>query len=168
MFELDYRIIKNEYDDFIGQNGFFQIKCNEQKYGEIYPKELELVMDKVSLYDWFERLARVIECLQTRNYVVLSDVESYNTWIEFCRNNEDVIVSIVKADKEEGSRDIEFNLKAPITGEWDKQVICYNQLKTEIMEKLKGYIEYVSRNNKEIPEVKKMKEVLKHIQEYNF
>ena len=49
MFELYYRVVHSEYDDFVGQNGFFQIKCNECKYGEIYPKELETVMDKVSL-----------------------------------------------------------------------------------------------------------------------
>ena len=55
----------------------FQIKCNECKYGEIYPKELETVMDKVSLYDWFERLARVIKYLSLKDYVALSDVESY-------------------------------------------------------------------------------------------
>ena len=38
MFQLDYRIVHSEYDDFIGQNGFLQIKCNECKYGEIYPR----------------------------------------------------------------------------------------------------------------------------------
>lgn len=79
MFELYYRVVHSEYDDFVGQNGFFQIKCNECKYGEIYPKELETVMDKVSLYDWFERLARVIKYLSLKDYVALSDVESYNT-----------------------------------------------------------------------------------------
>ena len=79
MFELNYRIVHSEYDDFIGQNGFFQIKCNECIYGEIYPKELETIMDKVSLYDWFERLARVIKYLMTKDYVAISDVESYIT-----------------------------------------------------------------------------------------
>ena len=105
MFELYYRVVHSEYDDFVGQNGFFQIKCNECKYGEIYPKELETVMDKVSLYDWFERLARVIKYLSLKDYVALSDVESYNTWIEFRKTNEEVMVSIVKAEKEEGSHD---------------------------------------------------------------
>ena len=28
MFELYYRVVHSEYDDFVGQNGFFQIKCN--------------------------------------------------------------------------------------------------------------------------------------------
>ena len=71
MFELYYRVVHSEYDDFVGQNVFFQIKCNECKYGEIYPKELETVMDKVSLYDWFERLARVIKYLSLKDYVAL-------------------------------------------------------------------------------------------------
>lgn len=83
MFTLDYRIVHSEYDDFIGENGFLQIKCNECKYGEMYPKELETIMDKVSLYDWFDRLVRVVKNLLTKDYVALSDVESYNTWIEF-------------------------------------------------------------------------------------
>lgn len=161
MFELDYRIVHDEYDDFVGQNGFLQIRCNECKYGEIYPKELEMVMDKISLYDWFERLARVIKYLMTKDYVVLSDVESYNTWIEFRRKNEEVIVSIVKAEKEEGSHDIEFNLKESIAGEWEKQVICYSELKTEIIEKLREYVEVITTCNPENPEIEKIGEILK-------
>ena len=76
MFKINYRIVANEYDDFIGQNGFFQINCNGYDYGEIYPKEIEEVMEKTSLYDWFERLTRVVKNLETKEYVVLSDVES--------------------------------------------------------------------------------------------
>lgn len=40
MFELDYRIVQCEYDDFYGENGFIQMKYNGCSYGEIYPKEL--------------------------------------------------------------------------------------------------------------------------------
>lgn len=161
MFELTYKIVHSEYDDFVGQNGFLQIKCNECKYGEIYPKELEMIMDKVSLYDWFERLVRVVRYLTTKDYVALSDVESYNTWIEFHRKKEDVIISIVKAEKEQGSHDIEFNLKEPIAGEWQKQVIYYRQLKAEIIEKTREYVEFITYNNTENLKVDKMKETLK-------
>lgn len=49
MFELDYRVVLNEYDDFVGQHGFFQIKCNDYIYGEMYPRAIEEFMDKVSL-----------------------------------------------------------------------------------------------------------------------
>lgn len=159
MFKLDYRIVHSEYDDFIGQNGFFQIKCNGCKYGEIYPKELETIMDTDSLYDWFDRLVRVMVNLTTMNYVVLSDVESYNTWIEFRRKNEEVVISIVKAEKEQGSRDIEFSLRNPIAGEWTDQVVSYSQLKTEIIEKAREYIKYIAAGNSERPEIIRIAEI---------
>lgn len=52
------------FDD--GARRFYQRKIdyilsNECIYGEIYPKELETIMDKVLLYDWFERLATIFE-----------------------------------------------------------------------------------------------------------
>lgn len=164
MFKLDYRIVHSEYDDFVGQNGFLQIKCNECKYGEIYPKELEMVMDKISLYDWFERLARVIKYLMTKDYVVLSDVESYNTWIEFHRKNEEVVISIVKAEKEQGSQDIEFSLKESNAGEWADQVINFSQFKTEIIEKAREYTEIIIANNAENLDITKLKENLDTLQ----
>ena len=125
MFELDYRIVRNEYDDFAGQHGFFQIKCNGNIYGEIYPEEIEAVMDKVSIYDWFERMAKVSRYLTVKNYVALSDVESYNTWIVFKKSNEKVIISILKTAKEQGSHAIEFFLRDPVAGEWIDQVVSW-------------------------------------------
>lgn len=149
MFEIDYRIVHSEYDDFEGQHGFFQIKCNGYIYGEMYPKEVEEIMDKVSLYDWFERLTKVIKNLMTKNYVALSDVESYNTWIVFQKKNDEVIISIVKAKKEQGSHDIEFFLRDPEAGEWMNQVIDFEQLKREVIEKGKEYVNSILLANKE-------------------
>ena len=149
MFEIAYRIVHSEYDDFMGQHGFFQIKCNDYIYGEMYPREIESVMAKVSLYDWFERLAKVIKNLMTKDFVALSDVESYNTWIAFQRRNEEVIISIAKAKKEQGSHDIEFFLTKPEAGEWTNQAISFEQMKQEIVEKGKEYIKNIESANKE-------------------
>ena len=143
MFKINYRIIANDYDDFIGQNGFFQIKCNGYDYGEIYPKEIEEVMEKTSLYDWFERLTRVVKNLETKEYVVLSDVESYNTWIEFEKRDSQIIISIIEAKKEQGSQDIEFHLVEAKPSDWTNQVVDFYQLKEEISRKGKEYIESV-------------------------
>lgn len=140
MFDLEYRIVRSEYDDFAGQHGFLKIMCNGYSYGEMYPKEIEEIMDKVSLYNWFERLAKVIKNLMTKDYVALSDVESFNTWIVFQKENEKVIISIVKAKKEQGSHDIEFHLKDTDSGEWENQVINFYQLKSKIIEKGKEYV----------------------------
>lgn len=149
MFKIEYRIVHSENDDFLGQNGFLQIKCNENKYGEIYPKELEMVMDKVSLFEWFERMVRVMYYLMTKEYVALSDVESFNTWIEFKKMEAEVVVSIVKAEKKQGSHDIEFSLDDPVEGKWGKQVVSYNQLKAEIIEKTREYARCISDSKAE-------------------
>lgn len=163
MFELDYRIVSSEYDDFVGQHGFFQIKCNGYSYGEIYPREIEMHMDKISLYDWFERLAKVIKNLMVKEYVVLSDVESYNTWIEFKRKNEEVVISIVKAKKEQGTHDIEFELKEIESGEWTNQVIHFNQFKDEIIMKGREYIQNILFYNTENMLIDKIKQVFEEI-----
>lgn len=165
MFELDYRIVHSEYDNFVGEHGFLQIKCNGYCYGEMYPKELEVVMDKVSLYDWFNRLTQVIKYLKTKEYVALSDTESYNTWIEFRREGEDVFISIIRAEKSQGSHDIEFTLKKVEHDEWMNQVTSFNQLKKEIFEKEEEYIRTITvkniqntlfdRKKKELEEIRK-------------
>lgn len=158
MFELDYRIVHSEYDDFEGQHGFFQIRCNGYIYGEMYPKEIEEVMDKVSLYDWFQRLVKVIKNLMAQDYVALSDVESYNTWIVFQKRNEKVIISIVKAKKEQGSHDIEFVLREPKDGEWANQTINFEQLKQEVIEKGREYVKNILSTNKENVLIDKIKQ----------
>ena len=149
MFEIDYRVVYSEFDDFKGQNGFFQIKCNGYIYGEMYPEELEVIMNKVSLYDWFERLARTIKNLITKDYVALSDVESYNTWIVFQKSNEEIKISILKAKKEQGSHDIEFSLNEVEAGEWSNQVVDFCQLKQEVLEKGKEYLRSILSTNEE-------------------
>ncbi|MCI9537244.1 MAG: hypothetical protein HFG35_02975 [Eubacterium sp.] len=162
MFKLEYRIVLSDDDDFEGQNGFLQIKCNDYKYGEMYPKELETVMDKVSLFDWFERLIKVVKYLMTEDYVVLSDVESYNIWIEFQKSSEEVMISVVKAKKELGTQDIEFILGEPVEREWTVSQISYNQLKMEVVNKASEYIAYVVANNKS-SSIDKIKEELEEI-----
>ena len=162
MFKLEYRIVLSDDDDFEGQNGFLQIKCNDYKYGEMYPKELETVMDKVSLFDWFERLIKVVKYLMTEDYVVLSDVESYNIWIEFQKSSEEVMISVVKAKKELGTQDIEFILGEPVEREWTVSQISYNQLKMEVVNKASEYIAYVVANNKSTS-IDKIKEELEEI-----
>lgn len=162
MFKLEYRIVLSDDDDFEGQNGFLQIKCNDYKYGEMYPKELETVMDKVSLFDWFERLIKVVKYLLTEDYVVLSDVESYNIWIEFQKSSEEVMISVVKAKKELGTQDIEFILGEPVEREWTVSQISYNQLKMEVVNKASEYIAYVVANNKS-SSIDKIKEELEEI-----
>ena len=147
MFEIFYEIVCDEVDDFVGQNGFLQIRCNEFQYGEIYPKEIADIMDRDALFDWMERLIRVLIYLKTYNYVVLSDVESYNTWLEFKRDNDDLIVSVIEAEKNIGSKDIEFSVSNRKNGEWYGQRIHFNEFERELNIKVGNYIKYIKENN---------------------
>ena len=157
MFKLDYIIVHTEYDDFFGQNGFFQFKCNDYIYGDMYPKELEEVMDKVSLYNWFERMNRTIKNLETKKYVALSDVESYNTWIEFRRKGRELVISLIKAEKKQNSSDIEFAIDESTAGEWVNQVVDYSQFRQEIIEKTGEYIKYIVSNDSVKLDIDKIK-----------
>lgn len=163
MFEINYRLVYSAHDDFAGQNGFFQIKCNGHNYGEMYPREIEGDMDKVSLYEWFERLVKVIKNLKTKEYIALSDVESYNTWIEFRRRKEDVIISIVKAKKELGSNDIEYVLRNVEAGAWTNQVVSFKQLTKEVIEKGTEYVKYIASFNIENASIRKLKQEFQEI-----
>ena len=78
MFKLEYRIVLSDDDDFEGQNGFLQIKCNDYKYGEMYPKELETVMDKVSLFD-----CSVGDCNYGSSFYICYDNYVWNNTVNY-------------------------------------------------------------------------------------
>lgn len=115
----------------------------------MYPITMEDIMDKIAVFDWFERFIRVTKNLITKEYVVLSDVESYHTWIEFKRKKNDLIISIVKADKWQSSKDIEFHLENSRPGEWGNQMIEFEQFKEEIVRKGRKYLNDILEYNSE-------------------
>lgn len=147
MFKIEFKIVCSNYDDFIGQNGFFKISCNSLSYGEIYREELEQIMDKVSIIDWIERLIKVLEHLRISDYVALSDTESYNTWIEFKKIDDKLAVSIRQVEKADGSCDIEYKLYNSVEGEWANQIVLYKQMRNEVISKAKDYLGYVYSKN---------------------
>lgn len=147
MFQFNYRIVKSESDDFIGQNGFFQIKCNGFIYGEIYGSELEEIMDKEPLYDWFERMLRAVKELEVRHRVFLSDTESYNTWIEFCKENGFITVRLVTTENKEGLMDMEFHLKNARSWALEVQEANFQQFKDEMIKKGTAYWDCLVRLN---------------------
>ena len=147
MFKINYRITRPAYEDFLGQEGFFQIVCNKHSYGDFYSKELEGVMPTISVYDCFERYLRILHKLESSSCVYLSDVDSFNLWIKFKRINEDVLeISLVESDKLDNSGDIEFEILDFCYGEWYKETILYKQFKEEI---IKCSIEYLNKLKEE-------------------
>lgn len=147
MFAIKYKIINSEFDDFDGQNGFFQLKVNDFNYGEIYDDHLEYIMDKDCIYDWFSRLIKVVKALEKKDVVYLSDVETPKIWIEFriCKAN--ILISIIEASKLQGSKEIEFELQCIKTAAWSNQKVSYDQFVKEVHKKSKEYAIYIEKNN---------------------
>ena len=153
MFEVRYKIVYEDYDEYAGENGFLQIIVNEFQYGNIWPDELDDVMETLCLCDWMERLVRVCTLLESNDYVVISDVDSYNTWLEFRKMDRSISVSLVKThDKAAGVRDIELKPLDVIAYDWKDQVILYEEFRNELYRKVGEYLRYLKENNAEMGE----------------
>lgn len=161
MFELLYKVVKSKDDDFIGKNGFFKLIVNEYNYGEIYSDELDDIMEKDSIYDWMERLCRVIKELKINKKVYLSDVELYNTWLEFEIVDNSILINEVKSLKEKGSKDLEYHLENFIKKEWNNPKVKYIEFRSEITAKLNDYRNFIIKNNTNNIMVKELAEKLK-------
>ena len=160
MFKINIKIINNEYDDFAGESGFIQIKCNDKLYGEIWSEELADIMSQEYIFDWLNRLKQGLEILKRRDYVLIADIESYNTWIELKRNRDSLIFSIVKGETPDGSTDIEFHADNIVPGAWTDQKILFEEFETEVNNTIADYMHYIETHNTNKNLIKKIKKAL--------
>lgn len=149
MFKIEYRIVISEFeDDISGQNGFIKFSNNNYNYGDIYPKELEQHMGVESIYYWLIYFMQAIIELKNKNYILISDIESYNTWMEIERYNNIIYTSVIHADKPVGTTAVEF---APVPNikytDWKKQETSFNQFKTEVIENAEKYFNEICNLN---------------------
>ena len=150
MFSIQYKIINIGCDkESYGKEGFFQLLCNGNTYGEFYSGKLETIMSTVSVFNWFERMLKVTLELKSRNYVILSDTDSIDRWIEFNKTNENyVFMGVIRLKKIAGSSDIEYiNCSQKEYVDWYDELIPYEELKHEVYNKAIEYVDYLKKNN---------------------
>lgn len=142
MFKIEYRIVNSGFDEISGQNGFIKFSDNHFHYGDIYPKELEHCMGVESIYNWLTYFMQAVTALENKNYILISDTESYNTWIEIERYKDLIYTSIIHADKPVGTTAVEY---APVPNrkytDWKKQETSFKQFRTEVIEKAENYFD---------------------------
>ena len=81
MFAISYRIINYTNELPIGADGYIRFDCGKYHYGEIFPPELDLVMDISSIYGWIQALIKAAELINEEiPYILIRDIESYNTY----------------------------------------------------------------------------------------
>lgn len=165
MFEIKFRIIEDEallkeWDastfDYEGDlEGFFALNFNNKLYGYYHDKVLKAgEMGFELITQWFENLIKVGIMLKSCNYVALSDIESYNTWIEFKLVNKDkLLISIIENDKKDGlDAIVTTQFKEYSYSEWRNVLISLEEFKEEAIKQAKYYIECVKEINPKLVE----------------
>lgn len=149
MFKIEYRIVISEFeDDIFGKNGFIKFSNNSHSYGDIYPKEIEQHMGVESIYYWLTYFMQAAIELEDKNYVLISDIESYNTWLEIERRTDIIYTSVIHADKPVGTTAVEFSPVPNIKyTDWKRQDTSFMQFKREVMENAKKYYTEISELN---------------------
>lgn len=66
---------KTELDDVYG---FFQINVAIIPYG-YYPENNTELVDSEILSVWFEQLAEVYDLIRSKDYILINDIDSYNS-----------------------------------------------------------------------------------------
>jgi hypothetical protein len=149
MFEIKYRLSKKEYEALQGDKGYYQMIYNESSYGDMYPAEMEEIMGTMYLYDWLKDMIQVAIELHSKTYIALSNIESYNLWIEFKKVKNNLYIRIVTADKPNGVGVIVYELKNREYKDSNENnsYISFEDFKQEIITKCTSYMQFISEIN---------------------
>ncbi|MCK4261427.1 MAG: hypothetical protein KAX49_20830 [Halanaerobiales bacterium] len=160
MFEIKFRIVDDldylreiaveQFDnDGADIEGFFSLDFNgnvEGYYHDNNLREGEVGHELITL--WFDLLVEVILLLEETKYVILKEIECYDTWIEFILEDNDLKVSLAKYSAEESTQYIfttpQKGLKYSI---WKDIIIPFELFRNEVMHKGKEYIDRVAQIN---------------------
>ena len=157
MFEILYRIVEEwktldefnfEKDDI---TGLFEINVNGYKHGYYHNRLLmegELLYETELLSRWFIDLVKACHALCNSDYAAISDIESYICWIEFIRIQDMVQISVIRAEKEDGSTSLRL---APFEtfeyGEWYHQLVKLSDFRAELLKKASSYLNELYKIN---------------------
>ena len=165
MLEIKFKVFENiDSDNLIGEYGYFSFTIDNEHYGIILEEELDDFT--VSLYDWFISFLRALEILKTENYVLINDIESFNTWIEIYRDKEILSISKVLGTKVgQGGWIRTEKISNPDYQFWKDKKMLFSDFRTEVLEKSEYYLSEIiklnSLRNKNIRNFKKLVEKLK-------
>lgn len=152
MFKINFKIFENdsvEEMELNGADGYLQFEIDNETYGIFIPEDIAEF--SVSIYWWLYYFFKAVLILKTESYVLISDIEKPKIWIELVKEKNIVKISKVTADKPEGSGAIETKEMPNLIHQyWKDKQISYENLKTEVVNKTKLYIEELRVLNNEV------------------
>lgn len=117
-----------------------------------------------AISDWFNKLVSVQQKLSETNYIAINDTDTYNIWLEFKLNNGNIFLSIVKAEKGNGTK--EFTLE-PLENfeyeKWSNVSLSLVDFERELSLKISKYLNEIKKINEKILKNKKIDGLSKFI-----
>ena len=172
MFKILYRIIpewnedlstydgKGAWDDDV--YGFYEININGNGFGYYHDKPLRPGESESELLSrWFADLIMAYKELCRSGYAAVSDIESYIVWLEFKRVHDMVEISVIRAEKEDGTLSLrltpfkEFEYGNWYNAERDELVshtetTSLTEFYTELVDKASSYLDELCKINPKI------------------
>ncbi|WP_427108145.1 hypothetical protein [Lysinibacillus xylanilyticus] len=148
---MSFKIFENdsvEEMELNGADGYFQFEIDNETYGIFISEDIDEF--SVFIYWWLYYFLKSLLILKTESYVLISDIEKPKIWIEIIKEKNIVKISKVTADKPDGSEAIETEEMPNLIHQyWKDKQVCYENFKTEIVNKSKLYIEELRVFNNE-------------------
>ena len=151
MFKINYAIMdtEDEIKTFTPSDcyitGLFEIVVNEKGYGD-YSEE-ERIRKCTTLYVylswWFEQLTAIVKEVKKYGYVLLNDIETYNTWIEFIYKENFIELSIIRVENCTEGPYFSFEDILPSEreyGEWKKEKISFEEFSNKVIKSAENFL----------------------------
>ncbi|WP_236286869.1 hypothetical protein [Paenibacillus allorhizoplanae] len=144
-----------------------ELVCNEDcSYGCIpylpIPADLQ-GLDLLST--WFEQLSEAAMLLsKTSDFVIINDIDSFNSWVEIQKSDEHVFISHIISEKKAGQGTLLFKpLSNYIDGPWVKQSVPINVFLNEVINKTQAFMNELIAHNKNFLYVNWLKRTMHNI-----
>lgn len=165
--KIQYLCTLNEKSFDMGGDieGFFEIRINSNTYGHYHANPLgNNEMGWYAISDWFNKLVSVHQKLPETNYIAINDTDTYNIWLEFKLDDGNILLSIVKAEKGNGTN--EFTLE-PLENfeyeKWSNVSLSPVDFEKELSLKISEYLNEIKKINPKILKNKRIDDLSKFI-----
>lgn len=127
--------------------GYIELDFVVAKYGYC-PRENIPIEGHDILSIWFEQLTEICSKLIQHKMVLLNEISSYNSWLRFSRDGDEVVIDHILSENKDGHGFITENeLKETVSGELNGIRISYKQMCEEVVEKTEKFVEELIRIN---------------------
>lgn len=147
MFHVNYKLFKQDQEEFKGKVGYFQLTSNQFEYGLFLQKELEVF--SVSVYQWFHDLLEAATLLKNQSHVFIHNNEVPRSWIEMRKLDADVItICEVHADQSAEHQGISCEeLEGRVYPNGSNNFVPIKLFNGELLEKSQEYVHLLKRLN---------------------